>query len=206
MHTFSHRAMTKMLQTNYLQRITTLSLQQAKIPPSSKSRAPSCASINLSKMFKIRGQAFNAEKCLLATDVLQCMFEKAKKLVHGTNSICPSPGTVNAELVESKSGSRLHFVKVKADSKYAYDSDCPMWKCSKICSHTIACAYIDGHLQHFLNQSTTSPNLYELAKSDTLKKAGKSHQNYKHLLSLQLRLLLHYRPPCRPQLVLSLHL
>lgn len=54
-------SMTNMQRTNYLQRITTLSLQQAKIPPSSKSRAPSCASTNLSKMFKICGQTFNAE-------------------------------------------------------------------------------------------------------------------------------------------------
>ena len=32
----------------------------------------------------------------------------------GNNSICPSPGSVNAKLVESKSGNRPHFVTVKA--------------------------------------------------------------------------------------------
>ena len=166
-------SMTKMQRTNYLQKITRLSLQEAKVPPSSKPRAQSTAPTVLSKAFKICGQTFSAENCLLAANVLQCMFDKAEKLVQGTNSICPSPGTVNVKLVESKSGSRPHFVTVKADNKYACDSDCPMWKCSKICSHTIACAYVDGHLQNFLSQSTTSPNLYELAKSDTLKKAGK---------------------------------
>lgn len=134
------------------------------------------------------------------------MFEKAEKLVHGTNSICPSPGTVNAKLVESKSGSRPHFVTVKADSKYACDSDCPMWKCSKICSHTIACAYIDGHLQYFLNQSTTSPNLYELAKSDTLKKAGKKPSKRKASTKSTTKAIAVLRLSCRPQLVLSLHL
>ena len=61
---------------------------------------------------------------MLAADVLQCMFDKAEKLVKGTNSICPSPGTVNAKSVESKSGSRPHFVTVKAESKYPCDSDC----------------------------------------------------------------------------------
>ena len=30
---------------------------------------------------KICGQNFSAEKCLLAADVLQCMFDKAEKLV-----------------------------------------------------------------------------------------------------------------------------
>ena len=68
---------------------------------------------------------------------------------------------------------------VKAENKYACYSDCAMWKCSKICSHTIACAYVDGHLQNFLNQSTTPPNLYELAKSDTIKKAGKKPSKQK---------------------------
>ena len=165
-------SMTKVQRTNYLQSIASLSLEQAMIPPSNKSRTHS-APTSSTKVFKICGHSFNAEKSLLAKDVLQCMFSKAEKLVQGTNSICPSPGTINAKLVESKSGSRPHFVTVKANNKYSCDSDCPMWKCSKICSHTLACAYIDGHLQHFLDQSVTSPSLYELAKSDTTKKAGK---------------------------------
>ena len=62
---------------------------------------------------------------------------------------------------------------VKPQSKYCCDSDCPMWKCCKLCSHTIACAFVDGCLQTFLNQSTSPPKLYELAKSDTTKSAGK---------------------------------
>ena len=71
--------------------------------------------------------SFSAEKSLLAADVLQCMFDKAEKLVvQGNNSICSSPDTGNAKLVESKSGSRPHFVTLKADNKYACDSDCPM--------------------------------------------------------------------------------
>ena len=36
-----------------------------------------------------------------------------------------------------------------------------------------ACAYLDDQLQSFLNQATSVPNLYELAKSDTKQKAGK---------------------------------
>ena len=166
-------SMTKMQQTNYLQRITRLSLQEAKVFPSNKSKGQSKVPTKVSKVFKICGQNFSAEKSLLAADVLQCMFDKAEKLVQGTNSVCPSPGTGNAKLVESKSGSQPHFVTVKADNKYACDSDCPMWKCSKLYSHTISCAYVDGHLQAFLDQSTATPNLYELAESDTIKKAGK---------------------------------
>ena len=91
----------------------------------------------------------------------------------GANSICPSPGSVNAKLVESKSGSRPHFVQVKAKHKYLCDSDCAMFKCAKICSHTIACAYIDDKLQPFLSQAIALPSFYELAKVDTVPNAGK---------------------------------
>ena len=110
---------------------------------------------------------------MLSSDILQNMFMKAEKLVLGTNSICPSPGSLNAKLVESKSGSRPHFVTVKAKHKYACDSDCAMFKCAKICSHTIACAYIDDQLQPFLSQAITSPSLYELSKSGTVQNPGK---------------------------------
>ena len=48
-------SMTKMQRNSYLQRITSLSLQQAKVPPSSKVRAQSCAPTNPSKIFKICG-------------------------------------------------------------------------------------------------------------------------------------------------------
>ena len=101
------------------------------------------------------------------------MFNEAEKLMKGSNLICPSPGSVNAKLVESKSGSRPHFVTVKPQSKYCCDSNFPMWKYCKLCSHTIACAFVDGCLQTFLNQSTSPPKLYELAKSDTTKSAEK---------------------------------
>ena len=39
---------------------------------------------------------------MLAVNVLRCMFDKAEKLVQGTNSICPSPGTGNAKLKASQ--------------------------------------------------------------------------------------------------------
>ena len=86
---------------------------------------------------------------------------------------------MNAKLVESKSGQQPHFVVKKASSKYNCDSDCPMWKCSKLCSHTIACAYQDGCLQEFLAQATGAPSFYALAKASTTTKAGKKPQKRK---------------------------
>ena len=117
--------------------------------------------------------------CQLSDDILSNMFKKAEELVSSPNSICLSPGSVNAKLVESKSGQRPHFVVKKASNKYCCDSDCPMWKCSALCSHTIACAYQDGFLQQFLSTVTNAPSFYALAKSGTKQKAGKKPQKRK---------------------------
>ena len=119
-------------------------------------------------MFPIENKLFDTSSCQLSNDILRSMFAKAERLVtDGSNSICPSPGSVNAKLVASNSGQRPHYVVKKSSHKYNCDSDCPMWKCSKLCSHTIACAYLDGCLQEFLNKATEKPSFYALAKSGT---------------------------------------
>ena len=164
---FKWSSMTKLQREKYLQKVAKLSLQEAKVPSFSKGHTSGGNEIvNPTKLLNMCRKQFNVENCAISTDILQNMFSKAEKLVLGTNSICPSPGSVNVKLVESKSGSRPHFVMVKAKHKYSCDSDCAMFKCAKICSHTIACAYLDDQLQPFLNQATSVPNLYELAKSD----------------------------------------
>ena len=114
---------------------------------------------------------FNVDACQLSSDILKNMFSRAEKLVCGQNSICPSRGSVNAKLVESKSGQRPESI--------FQDSDCPMWKCSKLCSHTIACAYQDGCLQGFLTQVTDAPSFYALSKASTTTKAGKKPEKRK---------------------------
>jgi len=87
-------------------------------------------------------------------------------------SICLLPGSSSSRLVESRSGQRPHFVQKKTNSKYCCDSDCPMWRCSKLCSHTIACAFLDGNLQQYISHVTGQPSFYALAKSGT-EKTGK---------------------------------
>ena len=54
-----------------------------------------------------------------------------------------------------------------------------MWKCAKICSHTIACAYQDKCLQEFLSRITDTPNFYALAKSGTPSNVGKKPHKLK---------------------------
>ena len=81
--------------------------------------------------------------------ILYNIFSKAEKLVCSATSICQSPGSTDARLVESKSGQRPHFVVKTRNSKYNCDADCPMWKCSMLCSHTVACAYLDDVYKNF---------------------------------------------------------
>ena len=125
------------------------------------------------KVFNLCGKHFNTDNCVLSPDILQSMFTKAENLILSKNSICPSPGSSNAKMVESKSGNRPHFVTVKGNCRYSCDSDCAMWKCAKICSHTIGCAFVDNQLQAFLSQATSTPNLYELSKSHIAHNPGK---------------------------------
>ena len=130
--------------------------------------------LNPSKRFNIN--LCKSENCVVSTDttdIVQKLFAEAEKLILGNNSICPSLGSVNTKLGESKSGSCIQFVMVKPKCRYSCDSDCAMFKCIKVCSHTIACEYCDNYLQPFLNQATSVLNLYELAKSDTKQNPGK---------------------------------
>lgn len=132
------------------------------------------SSSSSAKKFSLCGKTFDTSACQLSQDILANMFAKADRLLcapEGT-SICLSPGSSTSRLVESKSGQRPHFVQKKTANKYCCDSDCPMWRCSKLCSHTVACAFQDDNLQQFISHTTGQPSFYALAKSGTTEKAG----------------------------------
>ena len=99
---------------------------------------------------KLQGVEFNTKGVRIPHDILKSMFSKAETLLSGTNCVVAAPGTSTAKLVESKSGHRPHFITKKSICKYCCDADCPMWKCSQICAHTIAAAFVDKNLQPFL--------------------------------------------------------
>lgn len=44
-----------------------------------------------------------------------------------------------------------HFVTSKENGQYLFDTHCPQWVSSKICSHTLAVAEICGKLANFLH-------------------------------------------------------
>ena len=103
----------------HLECIRNLTLQEAKEQHKKKSLSNSTAESASSsdKSLTICGKQFNVGACQFSSDILKNMFNKAEKLVCGQNTICPSPGSVNAKLVESKSGQRPHFVVKKVSSK-----------------------------------------------------------------------------------------
>ena len=173
-------SMSQLQRRKHLQRIRTISMNEAvkvcdtqKRKPSNKSPLPS--SNTSPKEFSLCGKLFDASACHLSSDILTNMFAKAEKLVRAPEgtSICLSPGSSTSRLVVSKSGQRPHFVQKKTAGKFCCDSDCPMWRCSKLCSHTIACAFQDGNLQEFISHTTGQLSFYALAKSGTSDKAGK---------------------------------
>ena len=176
----SWSCMTQAQRQKHLNHIRNIMLQAAKIPSTKPVNIISHHQESASSNYlTICEQRFNVDKCQLSNDILKDMFRKAEMLVSAPNSICPSPGSSNAKLVESKSGQRPHYVTKKGSYKYCCDIDCTMWKCSKLCSHTIACAFQDGSLQQFLSQISGPPSLYALSKAGTTSKAGKKPQKRK---------------------------
>ena len=102
----SWSSMSQTQRRKYLERISNLTLPEAKEQhkkrPSSHFSAETASSSDRS--LTICGKQFNVDTCQLSSDILKNIFSKAEKLVCGQNTICPSPGSVNAKLVESKSG------------------------------------------------------------------------------------------------------
>ena len=165
----------------HLERLRNLTLKDAKAQPKKSSSASNSANVAVSsKSFSLCGNSLNADACQLSTDILKNMFGKSERIVCAQSSICPSPGSANAKLVESKSGQQPHLVVKKASSKYCCDSDCPMWKCSKLCSHNIACAYQDGCLQEFLNQVIDAPSFMLFPRLPQLQRLVRNLRGARH--------------------------
>ena len=79
----------------------------------------------------------------------------------------PAPGNdKKSKMVASRSGIAPHFVTVTPSGQYCCDKNCIQWCSSKICSHTIVSAEVNGELQKFLqwyHDSCQEPNITQLA-------------------------------------------
>lgn len=60
-----------------------------------------------------------------------------------------SPGNDFAYIVASHTSQRPHFVQLRRNGKVACDDQCPMWRGSQFCSHTVAAAEKAYALEEF---------------------------------------------------------
>ena len=77
--------------------------------------------------------------------VLDGIWGKAKQLINTSGQIvegpCSSSSSTKCYVVASKTSDRLHIVQHNNKSgQFCFDSSCPMWQSSKICTHCIAAA------------------------------------------------------------------
>lgn len=59
-----------------------------------------------------------------------------------------------------------HIVRPKGSGQYSCDANCAQWVSSKICSHTVAVAHLNGSLEEFLSwyvSCAPQPNITSLA-------------------------------------------
>ena len=164
-------SMSQAQRKRHLEKIRMMTLQEAKVFGRGMCQLGSTVPTNTTgETLTTCGEHFTVNGCQLSADILHNIFRKAEKLVLVPNSICPSPRSTTAKFVESKPEQKL---TIKASNRYFCDTDHAMWKCAKVCSHTIACAYQDKCLQGFLSKITETPNFNALAKSGMPPKAGK---------------------------------
>ena len=87
----------------------------------------SCDASCNSNTMKLESKEFQTKHLRLPSDIVSNMFSKASKLISGSNCIVIAPGTPNANLVESKSGCRPHFVVKRGSNRYCCDTDCQVF-------------------------------------------------------------------------------
>ena len=95
------------------------------------------------------------------------MWDKAEEYLNSNNSVLSAPGSnKKSKMVASRSSVAPRFVPVSSSGQYCCDKNCIQWCSSKICSHTVVSAEVNGELQKFLRwywDSCQEPNITQLA-------------------------------------------
>ena len=157
-----------MKQEVHLQSTSTAVLPESSEPPSLSIEKPSS---DLSVDLEQAAQLVNVQ-----STVLEGIWVKASRLLCDTNAISLAPGQDKAaRMVLSSSGKVPHLVVPKKGGKYACDSNCPNFKSLGICSHTVAVAELNHHLERFLSLTKISkrPTLTLLLTATMPKSRGR---------------------------------
>ena len=117
-----------------------------------------------------RRMSVSVENCNISTlpqATLTAMWNKAEEYLRSSNGILPAPGSdKKSKMVASRHRTAPHFVTVSSCGQYRCDKNCIQWCSSKICSHTLVSAEVNGELQAFLRwylDSCEEPNITQLA-------------------------------------------
>ena len=120
----------------------------------------------------------SVENCNISTlpqATLSAMWNKAEEY---SNGVLPAPGSnKKSKMMASHSGIAPHFITVSSSGQYCCDKNCIQWCSSKICSHTLVSAEVNGELQAFLQwylDSCQEPNITQLANFGL--PAGRGHK------------------------------
>ena len=119
--------------------------------------------------------------------VLEGRWTKASKLLTTTGSIMKAPGIdPKAHTVLSSSGNPPHLVTLRKNGQYDCDKTCGNWNSTRVCSHTLAVAEVNGDLSVFVSwfvKSKKKPSLTNLVVTGMPdgrgKKGGRSAQRKK---------------------------
>lgn len=104
---------------------------------------------------------------------LEGIWRKATELINNNSAIVAAPGqNEEARMVLSHS----HLVTPLKGGGFSCDANCPSWKSTAICSHTIAVAQVNGKLPQFisyLRKKKVTPNITKLVTSNMPRGRGR---------------------------------
>ena len=127
--------------------------------------------------------------------VLEGMWTKASKLLTTTGAIMKAPGLdPKAHTVLSSSGNPPHLVTLRKNGQYICDKTCGNWNSTRVCSHTLAVAEVNGDLSDFVSWLVKSKKQPSLTKplitgmpDGRGNKGGKSSQRKKKTVPPKMR-------------------
>ena len=111
--------------------------------------------------------SMSARSCGISTlpfATLDAMWSKAEEYLNSSNVVQAPGDDPKSKMVTS--GNTPHFVRVLSHSQYVCDKNCMQWSSSRICSHTLVAAEVNGELKLFLQWYVSSgqePNITQLA-------------------------------------------
>ena len=98
-----------------------------------------------------------ARSCGISTlhfATLDAMWSKAEEYLNSSKNVVPPGVDPKSKMVTSHTGNTPHFVRMLSCGQYVCDKNCLQWSSSRISSHTLEAAEVNGKLKLFLENSS----------------------------------------------------